>query len=340
MESVQTLEKFAEFLHEDLAHDAKLRSLARTLARNELFDYTLYHAFAENEPPEIARMLHDLAKFEEAHIHFWKIISGEKDIPLRWYEKLKIGILKMFQRMFKTRFTLLILDAIEHYGISKYTELWQFYKNTPMQDAIALILKDELLHEDEILTKQGELKLKTEDLRNFVLGLNDGLVEVLGSVGGFFGAFQNPLYVALAASIVGIAGSISMGAGGYVSVKSERDVKRIEHVKAQLIHELGGKKSFPGELENPIRAALFVGIAYLFGALVPVLPVWLGANSVIIPFIAGILTIAIVSWFLATISGLPPMKKILENVIVLLFATGISYGIGWLAHHFLNIEIG
>jgi VIT1/CCC1 family predicted Fe2+/Mn2+ transporter len=63
-------------------------------------------------------------------------------------------------------------------------------------------------------------------LRASVLGANDGIVSVAGIVAGVAGATSN-LTTILTAGIAGlVAGAISMAAGEYVSVSSQRDSER------------------------------------------------------------------------------------------------------------------
>ena len=85
---------------------------------------------------------------------------------------------------------------IEVYGIRKYMTLWKRNKDNPMGKAVHGILKDEFEHEDVIV---GRLRLKEriinpDRIRNIFLGVNDGMVEILGAVAGFFASFgQNTL---------------------------------------------------------------------------------------------------------------------------------------------------
>lgn len=86
-------------------------------------------------------------------------------------------------------------------------------------------------------------------LRAAVLGANDGIVSVSGLVVGVAGATDNK-GVIVAAGLAGlIAGAISMAAGEYVSVSSQKDSE-----KALLAMEAYELKHFPAEeleeLEN------------------------------------------------------------------------------------------
>ena len=77
---------------------------------------------------------------------------------------------------------------------------------------------DEMKHEDVLVTNLTERKINAEQIRNIFLGLNDGLVEILGAVSGFFGAFNNPATVLMAASTTAVAGALSMGAGAFLAL--------------------------------------------------------------------------------------------------------------------------
>ena len=83
----------------------------------------------------------------------------------------------------------LVLEAIEVHGVRKYLALWHEYQGKPLGEALRGILMDEFKHEDVLVTELTNRKINPERIRNIFLGLNDGLVEILGAVSGFFGAF-------------------------------------------------------------------------------------------------------------------------------------------------------
>ena len=81
-------------------------------------------------------------------------------------------------------------------------------------------------------------------LRAAVLGSNDGIVSVAGLVVGVAGATNSKLII-LAAGVAGIlAGALSMAAGEYVSVSTQRDIEKLllqkerEELKNQPKEEL------------------------------------------------------------------------------------------------------
>ncbi len=72
------------------------------------------------------------------------------------------------------------------------------------------------------IQKQGNL------LREFIFGLNDGLVTTLSLLAGLTGALVSNNIIILGGLAEIIAGSISMGLGAYISTKSEEDYYRYE----------------------------------------------------------------------------------------------------------------
>jgi VIT1/CCC1 family predicted Fe2+/Mn2+ transporter len=78
---------------------------------------------------------------------------------------------------------------------------------------ISKMLRDEEEHEEELIDMIDEAKL--DYIGSIVLGLNDALVELTGTLAGLSFAFQNTKLIALSGLITGIAASMSMGASEY-----------------------------------------------------------------------------------------------------------------------------
>ena len=88
----------------------------------------------------------------------------------------------------------------------------------------------------------GASNSRLNALRAAVLGANDGIVSVAGIVVGVAGATSSKSLI-LTAGVAGIvAGALSMAAGEYVSVSSQRDSER-----ALLAKEKGELRDFPKE---------------------------------------------------------------------------------------------
>ena len=89
---------------------------------------------------------------------------------------------------------------------------------------------------------KGFSSQKLNRLRAGVLGANDGIVSVAGLVVGVASATSEKQIILTAALAGIIAGGVSMAAGEYVSVSSQKDSE-----KAQLEMEKYELKNFPGE---------------------------------------------------------------------------------------------
>jgi vacuolar iron transporter family protein len=119
---------------------------------------------------------------------------------------------------------------------------------------------------------------RTNWLRAAVLGANDGIVSVAGLVVGVAGATQSQTTL-FAAGLAGlVAGALSMGAGEYVSVSTQRDTERalLEKERGELatdpeseLEELSGileAKGVSGDLAGQVALELTAHDAFLVHA--------------------------------------------------------------------------
>jgi len=309
--------------------------LGRALVLDELFDLSLYQALRRTARGDLQRMLDELIPIETRHFAFWKQFFRIDVETLDWTRRLKLGFLILVCRLFGDRAIHLVLEAIEIHGVRKYLTLWEAYKNDPLGDAVRAILEDEFRHEDLVVSESIERRVDPESIRSVFLGFNDGLVEILGAVSGLFAAFQDAASILMASATVAVAGGFSMAAGAYVAGSSEREIQRIE----------AGKRAFLGQRAeavasgSPLRDAVLVGVSYLLGALVPVLPVLLGARTVVVSLIAGGVVTVLVSAALAFLSGMDLRRRLLTNVVILAAAVAITYVIGLAARRLLGIAV-
>ncbi|MDQ5953649.1 MAG: vacuolar iron transporter family protein, partial [Patescibacteria group bacterium] len=72
----------------------------------------------------------------------------------------------------------------------------------------------------------GTSKSKLNWLRASVLGANDGIVSIAGLVVGVAGATTDKTVIAAAGLAGVIAGALSMAAGEYISVSTQRDAEK------------------------------------------------------------------------------------------------------------------
>ena len=81
---------------------------------------------------------------------------------------------------------------------------------------------------DIIVTPSGQILSKLNWLRAGVLGANDGIVSTAAIIFGVAGASAGHSTIMLAGIAAIAAGSLSMAAGEYVSVSTQRDLEDAE----------------------------------------------------------------------------------------------------------------
>jgi VIT1/CCC1 family predicted Fe2+/Mn2+ transporter len=151
-----------------------------------------------------------------------------------------------------------------------------------------------------------------------VLGLNDALVELTGALAGLTLALQNTKLIALSGLITGIAASMSMAASEYLSTRSEETSK------------------------EPVRAAIYTGIAYILTVSLLVLPYLLFENYYIdlaITMTIAVVIIAVFNYYISVAKGESFKARFLEMAGLSLGVATFSFIIGFFIRKWLNIEI-
>ena len=184
--------------------------LGRRLILDELFDLSLYRSLRDVSDGRLRATLDALIPTERRHVAFWQSFFGLSITRLDLGRRLKLVLLIAVCRVFGASAIHLVLEAIEVHGVRKYLQVWSRYGDTPLGGALREVLEDEFKHEDATVAGDTERTINPERVRNIFLGLNDGLVEILGAVSGFFAAFGTALTVLVAALTVAVAGALSM----------------------------------------------------------------------------------------------------------------------------------
>jgi len=302
--------------------------LGRQLVLDELFDLSLYRALHRIAPAPQRAILDQLIPIETRHHAFWQEFF-KLDLPrLDWGRRLKLWLMVGVARLFGAPAIHLILEAIEVFGVRKYLTVWRRYEHGPLGSAVREVLGDEFKHEDAVVMAEGERQISPQRVRDIFLGLNDGLVEILGAVSGFFGAFANATTVLVAGVMVGVAGALSMGAGAYLAGSSEAEVRGTDARRRRF---LGEPEPPTDPSDSPVRSGMRVGLSYVVGAVVPVLPVAFGARTLLPSLIVAGVVIVAVSTILAFLSGMVVRRRIALNLGIIAAAVLISYVIGLIA---------
>ena len=208
-------------------------------------------------------------------------------------------------------------------------------------------------------------------LRAGVLGANDGIVSTAGLVVGVAAATTNRGTI-LTAGIAGlVAGALSMAAGEFVSVSTQRDTEQAlldkerreldempeeefvelvaiyqgKGLSPDLAHQVATQLTEqdayaahvdaelgidPDNLTNPWHAALASAVAFIVGALLPLVAIELPPPSLRVPvtFLAVILALAITGWVSARIGAANLRKALQRNIFGGALAMAVTFGIG------------
>lgn len=310
--------------------------LGRRLVLDEIFDLSLYRALHAVAPGDLRRVLEALIPVETRHVAFWQKFFGLEHVTrLDVGRRLRLAVIAAVCRIFGASAIHIVLEAIEVHGVKKYLDVWTRYGDGPLGAAVREVLEDEFKHEDTVVSGDAERSINPEKVRNVFLGLNDGLVEILGAVSGFFAAFNSSVAVITAGFTVGVAGALSMAAGAYIGAGSEAELRDTEDSRRRFLGEAVTSEA----AESPLASAAIVGIGYFIGAVVPVLPVVFGARTVWPTVLTGGAMIVAVSAIVAFISGMDVRRRILLNVVITGLAVAVTYTLGSLTKRLLGVAI-
>jgi len=125
-----------------------------------------------------------------------------------------------------------------------------------------------------------------------------------------------------------VAGALSMGAGAYLAGSSEAEVRGTDARRRRFL----GEPEPPADpSDSPVHSGMRVGLSYVVGEVVPVLPVAFGARTLLPSLIVAGVVIVLVSTILAFLSGMVVRRRIALNLGIIAAAVLISYVIGLIA---------
>lgn len=191
---------------------AQIRRWRRYLAE-EISEAQVYTALAKLSSGHEAEILQSVADAEKRHQDHWRALLGEHAHP-EPRPSASAKLLELLAKNFGTVFVLALAQRAE--GRSPYRE---------DPDATEAMAADEAIHEEIIraLSTSGREKL-SGNFRAAVFGANDGLVSNVALIMGI-GASGASSSMILLSGIAGLlAGALSMAAGEFVSVRSQREL--------------------------------------------------------------------------------------------------------------------
>ncbi len=180
---------------------------------DERAEAQVYRELAARRDGEEREILLGLAEAEERHAAHWETLLGDR-IGRVGRGATRMRLLALLARRFGSVFVLALAQRAETrspYGTDG--------------DATPAMAADERVHEEVVrgLAARGRARV-SGTFRAAVFGANDGLVSNLALVLGVTGAGASASTVLLTGLTGLLAGALSMGAGEYVSVRSQREL--------------------------------------------------------------------------------------------------------------------
>ncbi len=194
------------------ARSSAVRRWRRRLA-DERAEATVYRDLAARRRGEEREILLRLAEAEERHAAHWQRLLGD-DVGPAHRGGVRMRLLAFLARRFGSVFVLALAQRAE--SRSPYaTDL----------DATRAMAADERIHAEVVrgLAVRGRSRV-SGTFRAAVFGANDGLVSNLALIVGVTGGGATANTVLLTGLAGLFSGALSMGAGEYISVRSQREL--------------------------------------------------------------------------------------------------------------------
>lgn len=278
------------------------------MQQSELTESVIYEEIAKFAKGEENRqVLLRLAREEKAHYEIWKKYTGVEMQP----EKAKVLRYKLMARILGFTFAVKLMENGEEQSQAEYDAL-----AGEVEESV-LIRQQEEEHEQALLGMLDEERLQY--VGSMVLGLNDALVELTGSLAGFTFAMQNTKLIALSGLIIGISATFSMASSEFLAARSE------------------GRT-------DALKSCTYTGIAYLITVILLILPyLLLGSTQYIAALACMLLTVILIiagfTYYTSVAQSQPFKSRFLEMAGISISVAVISFIVGVLAKQFLGVDL-
>ena len=282
--------------------------IIRKMQQSELTESVIYEkiaAFAKGE--ENKQTLLRLAREEKAHYEIWKKYTGEELKPQRG----KVLKYTFLARTLGFTFAVKLMERGEENAQSEYELLAKEVEES------VIIKQQEEEHEQALLGMLDEERLQY--VGSMVLGLNDALVELTGSLAGCAFALQNNRLIALSGLIVGISATFSMASSEFLAARSEGRSAALKSC------------SYPG-IAYLLTVVLLIAPYLLFGS-TQYIPALICMRAVVVRIIAGF------TYYTSAAQDQPFKRRFLEMALISIGVAVLSFVVGVLAKKFLGVDL-
>ena len=285
--------------------DKKTLAAALAIQRKEITEYYVYMGLAKIcKDPHNAEVLRSIGEEEKRHVQYWQEKTGIEVKPSR----IEVFLDILNARVLGLTFTLKRMEKMEGSVTRYYAELMKDFPDA------ANIARDEAAHEHKLLNMLDEERLQYAG--SVVLGLNDALVELTGSLAGFTLALGSTKLISIAGLVTGVSASFSMAASEYLSRRAENDPRAV-------------------------KSAFYTGVAYVITVALLILPFLIlpgKFEALAITLALAVLIILVFNYYLATAKDLNFKQRFAEMTVISLVVAALSFGVGYLLSSVLGVS--
>ena len=278
------------------------------MQQNERTESEIYRRIAARTKSERNReVLLRLSAEEAAHYEVWKRYTGRELKPQMGKVRWSVFLAKLFGFTFVVK----RMENGEAAAQDKYAALRDEVPES------AEIERQENEHEQALLELLDEERLQY--VGSMVLGLNDALVELSGTLAGLTLAMRNTRMIALSGLITGIAATLSMASSEFLSAKSE-----------------GRGDAF--------KSCVYTGVAYLITVALLILPYLLFDPGHYLYALGSMLAAVVLiilgfNYYIAVAKGLSFKRRFGEMAGISLGVAALSFVIGLLVKSVLGVDV-
>ncbi len=286
----------------------KALEIIKKMQQNELTESVIYEEIAKFAKGEGNKeTLLRLAREEKAHYEIWRSYTGIDMKP----NKLKVFWYKLMARILGFTFAVKLMEGGEEAAQDEYALLAEEVPESTH------IRNQEEEHEAALLDMLDEERLQY--VGSMVLGLNDALVELTGSLAGFTFAMQNTRLIALSGLIIGISATFSMASSEFLAARSE------------------GRT-------DALKSCAYTGVAYLVTVILLIAPYLIFGNAqymlaLICMLFVVIMIIAAFTYYTSVAQDEPFGSRFAEMAVISVSVAVISFVVGILAKKFLGVDL-
>ena len=283
-------------------------AIIKKMQQGELTESIIYEKiarFAKGE--ENKATLRRLAAEEKGHYQIWQKYTGIEMKP----EMGKVLKYTFLARTLGFTFAVKLMEKGEEGAQSEYALLAEEAPESMM------IRHQGEEHEQALLGMLDEERLQY--VGSMVLGLNDALVELTGSLAGFAFALQNTKLIALSGLIIGISATFSMASSEFLAARSE------------------GRS-------DALKSCTYTGIAYLLTVVALIAPYLIFPNAQYMLALVCMLAIVILiiagfTYYTSVAQDQPFKSRFWEMAIISVGVAVMSFFVGIAAKKFLGVDI-